>query len=104
MLALKRKLHYRITLTWMRCMLSFALIRCAVTKLQLTNWRNQNGADVICVTETWLPDEIPDNAVSLRDFIPCFVKIEQRVVVDWLYTLNLISNVRGLPSLIPQIV
>ena len=30
MLALKRKLHYSITLTWMRCMLSFALIRCAV--------------------------------------------------------------------------
>ena len=49
---------------------------------------NQNGADVICVTETWLSNEIPDNAVSLRDFILCFVKI---------------PNARGLPSMIPQI-
>ena len=34
MLALKRKSHYSITLTWMRCMLSFALIRCAVTAIR----------------------------------------------------------------------
>ena len=29
MLVLERKSKYSITLTWMRCMLSFALIRCA---------------------------------------------------------------------------
>lgn len=29
----------------------------------------QNNVDVICLTETWLFDDIPDSAVSLRDFV-----------------------------------
>ena len=35
MLALERKSKYSITLTWMRCMLSFALLRCAVTAIRI---------------------------------------------------------------------
>ena len=30
---------------------------------------NQNDVDLVCVSETWLSDEIPDSAISMRDFI-----------------------------------
>lgn len=29
---------------------------------------NLNNADIVCITETWLSEEIPDNYVSLADF------------------------------------
>jgi exonuclease III len=29
---------------------------------------NQNDSDIVCITETWLSDEIPDNAVAMHGF------------------------------------
>ena len=56
---------------------------------------NLNSADVICVTETWLSEEISDSYVSLPNFLG-FVKIEQHVVVELPCMLNLLSSVKFL--------
>ena len=29
---------------------------------------NQNDSDIVCITETWLSDEIPDNAIAMHGF------------------------------------
>ena len=29
---------------------------------------NQNDSDIVCVTETWLSNEIPDNAIAMNGF------------------------------------
>ena len=35
------------------------------------NTRNlQMGADIICITETWLKDHIEDNVIALENFHP----------------------------------
>ena len=29
---------------------------------------NQNDSDIVCITETWLSNDIPDDAIALKDF------------------------------------
>jgi hypothetical protein len=50
--------------------LLLANVRSLISKVdELEAVANVNEADIICITESWLPSDIPDSALSYSNFI-----------------------------------